>query len=97
MYRLRSKGKDRTSTEIKVILRDTKETVDVPYPVVNGYVIAKSLQNPRIHNITIYKNLLGFSYDDYHCKFDLGNGGDLWAVFFEEEYNFRNRSVLCAH
>jgi FkbM family methyltransferase len=88
MYRIRNKVEDKTNIEIKVILRDTKKTVIVPYPVVNGYCRAKTTQNPRIHNITIYENLLGFSYDGYNLKFDLGNGGDIDATFFNEGYNF---------
>ncbi|MEM3193096.1 MAG: FkbM family methyltransferase [Candidatus Parvarchaeota archaeon] len=80
--------KDKADIKIKVTLRDTKETVDAPYAVVWTYAELRSIQNTRIRNLTIYKNLITFSYDDYNLEFDLGNGGDLGETFFREEYNF---------
>ncbi|MEM5819995.1 MAG: FkbM family methyltransferase [Candidatus Aenigmatarchaeota archaeon] len=46
--------------------------------------------NPRIHNISIDNRLFSFSYDDYNLKFDIGNGADPFASFFNEEYDFLN-------
>ncbi|MEM3771810.1 MAG: hypothetical protein QXW80_05830 [Candidatus Micrarchaeia archaeon] len=88
MYRTRSKVKDRKNIEIKAILRNTKETVDAPYTVVYGYTMGRSTHNPRIHNLTIHKNLLGFSYDYCNFKYGLRNEETFLQSFFNEDYNF---------
>ncbi|MEM4071650.1 MAG: FkbM family methyltransferase [Thermoplasmata archaeon] len=75
---------------IKVRCRGKNDIINVPYPVVNSYVIAKSISNPRTHNISIDNRLFSFSYDDYNLKFDIGNGADPFASFFNEEYDFLN-------
>ncbi|MEM3830156.1 MAG: hypothetical protein QXP36_13225 [Conexivisphaerales archaeon] len=88
MYRTRCKVRDRRNIEIKAMLRNTKETVDAPYIVVHGYTMGRSTQNPRIHNLTIHKNLLGFSYNDCNFKFNQGNEETFLQPFFNEDYNF---------
>ncbi|MEM4056765.1 MAG: FkbM family methyltransferase [Thermoplasmatales archaeon] len=88
MFRVRSEVEDKSNIKVKVILRGTNETVEAPYKVVDAYAVAKSIQNPRIHDLTIDKNLLCLSYENYNLKFDLGNGGDIFAPLFNEEYNF---------
>ncbi|MEM3191243.1 MAG: FkbM family methyltransferase [Candidatus Parvarchaeota archaeon] len=82
--------KDKSNIKMKVILRDTKETKDVSYPLANMYAIMHhdSMQNPRIHNVSIYEGMFAFSYDDYNLKFDLGISNELDETFLREAYSF---------
>lgn len=81
MYRTR-KAKDKTNEMIKVRLKGTDDILNLPYTLVSRYPLLKSISNPRIKNISIDSNLISFSYNDYNLKFDIGNGGDLYATFF---------------
>ncbi|MEM3907087.1 MAG: FkbM family methyltransferase [Nitrososphaerota archaeon] len=89
-FKIQNEVEDKSDIKLKIIFRGTKQIVDVPFYVVDGYAVANSIQNPRIHDLTIDKNLLCFSYENYNLKFDLGNGADIIASLFNEEYNFLN-------
>ncbi|MEM3715022.1 MAG: FkbM family methyltransferase [Nitrososphaeria archaeon] len=87
MYRTRNK---KTNEFIKVRLKGTDNILNVPRIVVSVYAYLNSIPHPKIHNLSIDSNLLSFFYENYKLKFDLGNGGDIEATFFNEEYNFLN-------
>lgn len=88
MYKIRNKFEDKTNIKLKVILRDSNEVKEATYAIINGFALCKSIQSPKIHNLTISEFMLIFSYDVHQLKFELGNGGDIDATFFKEEYNF---------
>ncbi|MEM0136634.1 MAG: FkbM family methyltransferase [Thermoplasmatales archaeon] len=87
-YRVRNKVEDKSNAMIHVILKGSKKILDVPYPVAYSYTGAIATYNPKVKNITIDGGSLAFCYDGYDLNFDLGNGVDLNASFFSEEYNF---------
>ena len=89
MYRARN-NRDQLNSMIKVIQRDTGQKLNIAFPLVWQYSLAKSLVNPIIHNIHMNNGLLAFTYDGYYLMLDLGCGGDIFESFFKEDYNFLN-------
>jgi FkbM family methyltransferase len=89
LYKFRN-IKDTYNIKITAKLRDTKAILNLQSSLIYGYANAISKLPLRIHNLSIDKNLLCFSFNDYDLKFENSNTGDIASTFFEEEYSFLN-------